>query len=252
MNKSGVLLLAVLLAPLWAAAQFGTTAHDARSGAMGGCLLLLPDSGTCASVAWHQGYLMQGMATRHLTASTALGGVGRLGANYSHFGDADYHEQQATLATTMRVAQWLTVGVYGIYSNIGTADAHYRQQHWLDGGIIMQVAVNRIFKWGWYFVTNSRSWDEERPVGVRAGITYSPLAELFTAVELSSEERLHLRFGMEYVYSSRYYARAGLSTNPLVFTFGVGCRLSHYNIDLATEVHPVLGFSPQISLGLCL
>lgn len=252
MNKTGVLLLAVLLAPLWAAAQFGTTAHDARSGAMGGCLLLLPDSGTCASVAWRQGYMMQGMATRHLTASTSLGRVGRVAANYSHFGDADYHEQQATLATTMRVASWLTVGVYGIYSNIGTADVHYRQQHWLDGGIIMQIAENQLSAWGGYFVTNSRGWDEERPVGMRVGITYRPLAELLTAVELSSEERLRMRIGMEYVYSSRYYARAGLSTNPLILTFGLGCRLSRYNIDLATEVHPVLGLSPQISLGLCL
>lgn len=147
MNKRGVLLLA-LLAPLWAAAQFTPTAHDARSGAMGGCLLLQPDSGTCASLGWRQGYLMQGMATRRIAASTALGRVGRLAGDYSHFGDADYHEQQAALATTMRVAPWLTVGVYGLYSNIGTADAHYLTQHWLDGGVFLQIAVNQRVDWG--------------------------------------------------------------------------------------------------------
>ena len=105
---------------------------------------------------------------------------------------------------------------------------------------------------GGYFVTNSRSWDKERPVGLRAGIVYHPLAELLTAVELSADERTRLRLGMEYAYNGRLFARAGLSTNPLVLTFGVGCRLRHYCIDMGTEVHPVLGLSPQISLGLCL
>ena len=83
-------------------------------------------------------------------------------------------------------------------------------------------------------------------------MTYRPVSDLITVVELSSDERPRFRCGMEYAYQQRYFARVGLSTNPLLMTFGLGCRVSHYHIDLGTEVHPVLGLSPQISLGLCL
>ena len=253
MNSRGVLLLAALLAPLWAAAQFSPTAHDARSGAMGGCLLLPADSSAgWATLDWRQGYLMQGMATRSLAAGMHFGTVGRVAAAYSHFGDADYHEQQAALAVGMRVTRWLTLGVYGLYSNIGTSDPHYCPQHWLDGGLALQIDGNRNIDWGGYVVANSRSWDESRPIGMRAGITYRPVSDLLTVVELSMDDRTRLRCGMEYAYQHRYFARVGLSTNPLLMTFGLGCRLGRYHIDLGTEVHPVLGLSPQISLGLCL
>ncbi len=253
MNNRGVLLLAALLVPMWAAAQFAPTARDARSGAMGGCLLMPVDTSVgWATVDWRQGYLMQGMATRNMVAGTRLGNVGHLAAGYSNFGDADYHEQQAVFACGMKVVPWLTLGVYGIYSNIGTSDAHYRQQHWLDGGVVLQVAGIKNIDWGGYFVANSRRWDESRPYGLRAGITYRLVADLLTVVELSVDDCTRLRCGMEYAYRERYFARVGLSTNPLTMTFGLGCRFDRYHIDLGTEVHPVLGLSPQISLGLCL
>lgn len=143
MNKSGVLLLAALLLPLWAAAQFSPTAHDARNGAMGGCHILPSDSGAYAVIAWRQGYMTQGMATRNIVAGTPLGRVASLHGRYSYFGDADYHEQQGAMACGIRVAPWLTAAVYGLYSNIGTSDAHYRQQHWLDGGVVVQLVENK-------------------------------------------------------------------------------------------------------------
>jgi hypothetical protein len=190
------------------------------------------------------------MATKTLQGTLATGKSGLAFGMYSHFGDVIYHEQQAALGYSVMLSEHITAGVYGLYSHIGTDDAHYPPQQWLDGGVILLASIGKNF--GTYLTAGSRRWDKHRPFGGRIGATYCPSDELLTAAELSVEERTRLRCGMEYTYDNRYSARIGFSTNPLVMTFGVGCKVQKYHIDLATEVHPVLGLSPQISLGICL
>ena len=250
MNKRGVILLAVL-ASLQATAQFIPTAHSAQSSAMGGCLMpAWNDSSLHLTTGWRQGFLTKGMSTRTISVASPLGRPGHIGGEYIHFGDVDYHEQQAKVTAALDVTQWLTVGVYGLYSHIGTSDPHYTPQHWLDAGISMQASASMVFVS--YLEVGSRRWDADRPIGGRLGFTYMPLTDLTTALELSADERTRLRFGMEYLYNSHLAMRAGMSTSPLLLTFGVGYRSQHYHIDLATEVHSALGISPQISIGLCL
>lgn len=249
MNKHGVILLA-LLAVLPAAAQFTPTAQSARQGALGGCLVALPTHTPSIGIGWHQGFLAQGLATKTLSASVPLGERGTAFGKYTHFGDAIYHEQQATAGAGLAVNDWLTAGVYAIYSHIGTNDAHYDHQQWLDGGIALQAVASKSFST--YLTVYSRRWDTARPVGGRLGAAYRPADGLLTVAELAADERTRFRCGMEYTYNQRIAARIGLATNPVTLTFGAGYADKHYRIDLATEVHPVLGLSPQISLGLCL
>ncbi len=190
------------------------------------------------------------MATKKLNVSLPLGHRGITTVRYSHFGDGAYHEQQATAGIGMAVNEWLTAGVYAIYSNIGTNDAHYDSQHWLDGGIALQTVASKTFSA--YLTANSRRWSTTRPIGGRLGATYRPTDGLLTVAELAADEFTRFRCGMEYTYEHHLAARIGLATNPLKMTFGMGYSDSHYHIDFATEVHPTLGLSPQISLGLCL
>ena len=60
-NKVLVILLASLLMAYTAAAQFTTTAHDARSGAMGGSLLYSPETRS-VSLGYRQGYMLNELA----------------------------------------------------------------------------------------------------------------------------------------------------------------------------------------------
>lgn len=215
---------------------------------MGGCLLPAADSALAVSVSWRQGYTMQGMAVRSLAAGVPLGGTGRLQALYRNSG-ADYREQQAVLGYRMAVAQWLTLGVFGTYSHIGTSDPHYRPQQWIDAGA---VALLRAGRTGAYLAAGSRRWDSRRPWMLVAGASWRPVRSLLAVAEVSAMDATRLRCGMEYTYDGRCSARAGFATAPLVLTFGVGYRQARYTIDLSTEVHRTLGLTPQLSLGLCL
>lgn len=214
---------------------------------MGGCLMPTGDSVLAVSVSWRQGYMLQGMAVRSLAAGMPLGGTGRLEALYRNSG-SDYREQQAALGYRMAVAQWLTVGVFGTYSHIGTSDPHYRPQQWLDAGAVAQLRARRTAA---YLVAGSRQWDSRRPWMLVAGASWRPVQSLLAVAEVSAMDATRLRCGMEYTYGSHCSARAGFATSPLVLTFGVGYRQPHYTIDLSTEVHQTLGLTPQLSLGLC-
>lgn len=250
MNKHGVLLLALLAVNFSAAAQFLPTAQNARQEALGGCLISLSESKPFIGLGWRQGFLTNGLATKTLHASFPIRERTFAVGHYTHFGDQTYHEQQATVGLGLPLNDWLTIGVYAIYCHLGTDDAHYDSQQSLDAGIAMQAIASKVFSS--YLTVHSRHWDNSRPVGGRIGATYKPTDAILAVAELSSDERIRFRYGMEYTYNQCVAARIGLSTNPITMTFGVGYSDHHYRIDIATDVHPALGFSPQISLGLCL
>lgn len=216
---------------------------------MGGCYIEPTDSTVCVDIGWRQGFSLRGMATRTLGLGAPLGVRGRAGLLYCGFGDVNYHEQQLAAGYTLMVAPWLKVVVYGLYSGIGTSDAHYEVQHWLDAGGGLTVKGGRLYG---YAVAGSRSWSDKQSWKFCGGMAYSHTEHITSAVGFSVEERLRLRCGMEYVHDGCAFVRAGVCSNPLTLTFGVGYRQQHYHIDLATEVHSTLGLSPLISLGLCL
>ncbi len=249
-RRSLLVLLSLLAAfPVASMAQFTAVPIDARSGAMGGCIVPLSDSNIHLSVGYRQGFLVDGMSTRSIAAATPLGHRGRLAAFYTHFGDPDYHEQQASAAYSLSLSDAISVGIYGLYSYVGTADSYYASLHYLDAGASF---VARIKKHSAYLVAGSRRWDQYRPWMMRAGVVYRPLRTLLTLVEIDVESRTRFRGGIEYAYRSGIMLRGGIATNPISLTFGAGYQGNHYHIDLSTEVHSTLGLSPQITLGLCL
>ena len=55
-----------------------------------------------------------------------------------------------------------------------------------------------------------------------------------------------LKAGIEYKPLDNFYLRMGVSNNPTLSTFGIGCMLKNLQLDLAVAYHQTLGVSPQI------
>ena len=247
--KVRLFIVLFLVLSLTAAGQFDGVYRDARAAAMGGCLTRQEDSTGFIEIGWRQGFMLDGMAARSLAVGAPVGKSGSAAAYYNGFGDEDYNEHQVAAGYGIAVAPLLRVVVYGLYSRVGTADGHYAAQQWLDagGGIVLEKGRT----WG-YLVAGSRTWSDERPWMLHGGISFRHTEQILSVMGVSLEERLRVRCGMEYAHERQVFVRAGLCTNPMVLTFGVGYRQRHYHIDISTEVHSSLGLSPQISLGICL
>lgn len=250
MNKHLAALAVLLAAAMPVAAQFAPTAQNARQGALGGCFVPERPTATTVETGYRRGYMMHGMATRSLQASMPLGAHAMTAVRYTHFGDTDYHEQQLGIGAAIVATKWLTVAAGARYSHIGTTDGHYHAQQRLDAGAAMLAAIGTAADI--WIAAGSRRWSTTRPVEARIGLAYRPSAAWTSVFELTSDDRTRLRYGMEYTHNSHIAVRTGMATNPLILTFGMGYADRHYGIDLATEVHPVLGVTPQLTLRLCL
>lgn len=229
--------------------QYSNTAHSARSGAMGGCFMA-DDTMRRVSVSYSQAYLLADMADKGVSVVWPAPRIGTFGAIYRHHGGAAYHEQSAAVGYGLKVASWLKAVVAACYMHVGTDDAYYEAQQWLGASAMLMAAVgSRVTV---TVTAGSRPWAGVSLWRMHVQMAYRPLAKVLTIVELEKEERLRLRMGMEYDYHGTLFFRAGMATNPMTATFGIGVRMSRLTVDVGASVHRVLGVTPQTTLTLWL
>ena len=241
------LLALALLAPATTAAQFDHTTHHARHSAMGGVSLYDLDHRS-TTLSYRANYMLGALASKDISLVWPTGSSGTAVASYRHHGNLDYHEQQLAGGYVIRATQWLLVGAKIRYLNLGTSDSRYQPQQWLGASLLLHAQP-----WGNTLLAleaGTRPWDPQRPYRWHLAAGYRPLSQLLTIIEAESEERMRLRFGMEYSYHELLHVRTGFSTHPLVLTFGLGTQWRQMAIDLAVEVHDVLGITPHTSLTL--
>ncbi len=245
-HSAGILFLLIALTfPV--KAQFIRTTHSAHNGAMGGVMLYDLDHRQI-SLGYRQDFLMAEMADKTLRIVWSLAQIGYLTADYCHHGNQDYHEQQAGASYALRVTNWLVVGVEGRYLHLGTSDGHYRPQQWLAAAVTLHTIPSQNTTID--IVAGTRPWDSLHPYRIHLQTAYRPTTQFLTVVEAESEDRLRLRLGMEYIYNHFLALRAGLATNPMVLSCGVGLRHKSISFDLGIESHSTLGITPLTSLTL--
>lgn len=248
MRPLAALVLILFLLPLAAAAQFSMPPCDARSSALGGTYLFDTDTRHVA-VSYRQDFMVAGMADKRLSLVWPTGKVGVAMASYLHHGNIDYHEQQAMVAYAIRPLSWFLVGVGGKYLNVGTSDPWYEPQHWLAAAVYSEFVVGSHARLA--LVAGSYPWGRYNKWRARLQVQYRPVVGMLTVLEGEMEDRPRVRFGMEYNHRGPFFFRAGLSTVPIIGTFGLGFRYGHFCIDIAAEVHQWLGITPHTTLSVC-
>lgn len=243
---AGALLLLFAAAATPSAAQFNNTSHDARTDAMGG--VFLHDSLRHVSLFYRQSWLLADIADKRVSLTMPLATHWMLWTGYLHHGNYDYHEQQASLGVAMRVEEWLRIGVGGRLLHIGVADAWYEPQRWLGADAMAELWPNSSTTA--LFVAGTRPWDKDCLWYARTQVSYRPSTTWLTVVALESDDRIRIRGGVEYTYREVLSARAGMATNPMVVTCGMGVKQGALGLDLAVQVHSSLGVSPSCSIQL--
>ncbi|MDQ3049045.1 MAG: hypothetical protein M3R27_15960, partial [Bacteroidota bacterium] len=93
--------------------------------------------------------------------------------------------------------------------------------------------------------------DERLPTIIRLGLDYSFSDKVTIAVETEKDiaQKAVFKAGIEYKAVKEFYIRAGISTNPVLSSFGCGIHLKNFTIDLSSGYHQTLGFCPQLGLS---
>lgn len=181
---------------------------------------------------------------------------GCIGLSFNQFGSSKYNENKFGLAYAKDFGPYLQMGLQLDYLLISVGDTYGRQSA-ITFELGLQSQVTEKLRLGTY-IFNPVSFrleqtlnQEKLPIVFRFGVAYQFSKDFVGQCEIeknTEHEGICLRGGIEYEAFRNFYLRAGVQTNPGMLTFGLGYALSFAKIDVAGQLHEVLGPSLQIGI----
>lgn len=179
---------------------------------------------------------------------------GTFGIVYHSFGYSQYAETKFGIAYGRKLSEKLSAGIQLNYNTIRLGDIYGKNQA-LTGEIGVRAQLTDELTLGAHVYNVSRAKlsgynNEYIPTIMRLGMDYKISKKVFVAAEAQKDidNRIIFKSGIEYHVIEAIYLRAGISTNPVLNTFGFGLAHKGIHLDVAASYHQVLGFSPQVSL----
>jgi hypothetical protein len=124
----------------------------------------------------------------------------------------------------------------------------------IEFGGVAELTPELFFGAHVYNITRSKYGNnslERLPTVVKAGISYRPSEKVMVNIEAEKDILLDplIKTGLEYNLLDRFWARAGMNTNPGKLFFGIGFKPRKFHIDYAMTQHPALGFTYHFSFN---
>ena len=198
-------------------------------------------------------YFIKELSTNVLAfALPAKSGV--FGVNYTYFGYSKFNQNKFSLAYGKTLGKRISAGIQlnYLYTHI---EGEYGSQGMATGEIGLITEPIDDFFIGMHIANFWRAKYESPddiylPMLVKFGASYILYESVLLSAEVEKDLELPLIFksGLEYGLADKFFLRFGVATNPMIFSFGFGYRLKPFNVDIAFTKHPVLGYSPVISL----
>ena len=266
--KKYLLLIALAFCVETVSAQFAFPTQSAVGGAMGGCSVALDDFwsriGSVAGIArmdrpavglsFRNNFLLSELSYKSVAFALPVTKNGTIGTSYTHFGNADYNEQRVNLMYAQQFGHLFSLGAEFDYLHSGVSEAGYESANLFTFGVGLQFYPTNTLTVGVHiFNPISTHYQTEVKMDVpalfRAGVAYNFIKNATGTIEFIKDMNRDsdLRFGLEYTFFDFVNARIGFATQQLAYSFGVGIDRQSWGVDLAMQVHPTLGITPQIS-----
>ena len=171
-------------------------------------------------------------------------------------GNVDWMENNVGLHVGKNLNEQLYLGVSASLLKVENAeesvttcfaelDGHYRLSEKIMVGIRMINPVGaRIYYAGVTIPLSSSA---------HLGAQLSPTSKSRIFIELHGQlhQPLRGRTGLEYALYDSFILRTGLSTNPLMPSWGIGGTINRFKYSWGGNLHPILGFSNGFTLTYC-
>lgn len=218
-------------------------------------------SGIASLQGWHFGlyyenqWLLKETAFKSGMAITTIPKTGTLGLLVNQFGGSNYSESLFGLAYARAFGPYLQIGLRGDYYlfHWGEGYPHHGAFGFMLGLQSQLTDRLRIGACLAHPVQRLKTLQNDRlPVVMRIGINYCFTNNFEGQCEVehdNSRKGVKLKAGFEYEIFKRFHIRAGAQHNPNLLSFGVGYQLRGFDVDVAAEMHSVLGTSIQVGIG---
>jgi hypothetical protein len=180
--------------------------------------------------------------------------AGVFALSMSYFGYTQFNETKTGLAYAKNFGKKFSAGVQLDYLATHIAE-NYGNSSAIAAELGLRYQINKNLAIGTHVFNPTRAkvaaYDDERaPTIVKLGLSYLFSEKVILAVESEKDIQYDpvFKVGIEYRPIKSLYLRTGISTNPVLNSFGFGLEFSNFNLDFAASYHQVLGFTPQVSL----
>ncbi len=178
---------------------------------------------------------------------------GTFGIGGIYFGNSLYNERNIKLAYGRKLFKNFRIGAE--FDMAGIAISEYGNKTAFTFGIGLQYDITpdatiaaQVYNPMRVQLTDID--DDLLPTLITIGASYRP-SEKITLMAEAEKNMAHtasFKGGIEYQVVKSLYLRAGYASAPSLTTFGVGVDLKAVKIDIAGSFHPVLGYSPHLSI----
>jgi hypothetical protein len=182
--------------------------------------------------------------------------AGTFALSFSRYGSESFHESQAGLSFGKSLGKKVKAGVnldyrrikqYADYGALYAIIPSFGIQVLPASGLVLGLQVTNPAGQGYY-----PHGYMNFPTLVKAGLAYQPDPEIMFCFEVYTESGCRPVFcgGIEYDFEKQFTFRLGLSSSrSMQYSLGIGYLGKHLKTDFAVSHHPVLGFSPVITLS---
>ena len=181
---------------------------------------------------------------------------GCLGVSFNQFGSSKYSENKFGLAYAKDFGPYLQIGLQLDYLMLSIGN-DYDKQSAVTFELGIQSQVTEKLRLGTYIfnpvhIALQQSINQEKlPIVFRFGAAYQFTKDFVGQCEIEKNtdyEGVSLRGGLEYEALKDFYLRAGVQTNPGLLSFGLGYEIRFARIDVAAQLHEILGNTIQVGI----
>ncbi len=206
-----------------------------------------------ASLAYENRYLIKEISTKSAAFAIPVSKY-VIGAAFQSYGVNAYNETRGGLSLARAFSPKLLTAISVNYHQIQVSNYGNAQAVSVEVGIQYQALKNL---WLAAHIANPNSskfgnnTDQIIPAHIQFGGSYTFSDKLIISTEFEKilDRQADFKTGLEYKVIKAFALRGGVSMNPFKQYAGFGIELQDLLFDFGISSHPILGYSPQISLG---
>lgn len=206
-----------------------------------------------AAVTYENRYLLRELQSQgFVVAQPIKSGVVSLGGQF--YGYEQFRTTRIGCGYSMQLSDNFSAGVQLNYMNL-RLDPFYGVRHALTAEVGMLLKVNDKLNLGFSILNLGRTQlsefqDDRFSTIMRLGASYKISEHLLLVSELSKDitYATRLRGGIEYSPNDQFYLRVGAQGAPVEFSGGIGMKWERLMLDLGTNYHQILGWTPSVSM----
>ncbi len=179
---------------------------------------------------------------------------GTFGLSLNYYGYSAYNEQKIGLAYGKSLGEIFDVGIQLDYLSVNIGNDYGSANAFtFEIGILAKLSESLQIAshiYNPFMVKLGKINPEITPAVFKIATAYKIDNEILMLTEYEQSINAHgiFKIGMEYHLIEQLFIRAGLATNPNLFSFGLGLNINGFNIDFGSSYHQILGFSPKAAI----